>query len=221
MEEEMKNKKMELVFILDKSGSMSGLESDTIGGFNSLLEKQKDGKGDVSVTTVLFNDDYQLLHDHVSIHEVSPLTSDNYFVGGTTALLDAIGKTIHDLINLQKRRGRKHAANKVMIVIITDGLENSSREYSYRKIKELISTEQEKYGWEFLFLGANIDAAKVAGDVGIRKERATNYHADSKGTSLNYQVLSDAVKSVRENDTIDDHWNKRIEEDYKNRKGWD
>lgn len=217
----MKNKKMELVFILDKSGSMSGLESDTIGGFNSLLEKQKNGKGDVFVTTVLFNDDYQLLHDHVSIHEVSPLTSDNYFVGGTTALLDAIGKTVHDLISLQKRRGRKHAAKKVLIVIITDGLENSSREYSYRKIKELISTEQEKYGWEFLFLGANIDAAKVAGDVGIRKERATNYHADSKGTSLNYQVLSDAVKSARENDTIDDHWNKRIEEDYKNRKGWD
>lgn len=217
----MKNKKMDLVFILDKSGSMSGLESDTIGGFNSLLEKQKDGLGEVFVTTVLFNDDYQLLQDHVSIHEVSPLTSDDYFVGGTTALLDAIGKTIHDLIKVQKRRGRKHAAKKVMIVIITDGLENSSREYSFRKIKELISTEQEKYGWEFLFLGANIDAAKVAGDVGIREERATNYHADSKGTNLNYQVLSDAVKSVRENNTIDAHWNKSIEEDYKNRKGWD
>lgn len=217
----MKSKKMELVFILDKSGSMSGLESDTIGGFNSLLEKQKNGKGEVSVTTVLFNDDYQMLHDHISIQKISPLTPKDYFVGGTTALLDAIGKTIHDLIEVQKRRGRKHAAEKVMIVIITDGLENSSREYSYRKIKELISTEQEKYGWEFLFLGANIDAAKVASDVGIRKERAANYHADSKGTSLNYQVLSDAVHSVREKNTIDDHWKNSIEEDYKNRKGWD
>lgn len=217
----MKNKKMELVFILDKSGSMSGLESDTIGGFNSLLEKQKDGLGEVSVTTVLFNDDYQLLHDHVSISEVSPLTPKNYFVGGTTALLDAIGKTIHDLIKVQRKRGRKHSAKKVLIVIITDGLENSSREYSYSKIKKLISIEQEKYGWEFLFLGANIDAAKVANDVGIRRERATNYHADSRGTSLNYKVLSDAVQSVRENNTIDDQWNKSIKEDYKNRKGWD
>jgi len=217
----MKNGKMELVFILDKSGSMSGLEADTIGGFNSLLEKQKEGQGEVAVTTILFNDDYQRLHDHISIHEVSPLTPNNYFVGGTTALLDAIGKTIHDLIKVQKRRGRKHAAKKVMIVIITDGLENASREYSYKNIKELISTEQEKYGWEFLFLGANIDAAKVASDVGIRKERATNYHADSRGTNLNYQVLSDAVKSVRESNTIDEHWKKSIEEDYKNRKGWD
>jgi len=217
----MKKGKMEFVFILDKSGSMSGLESDTIGGFNSLLEKQKEGQGEVAVTTILFNDNYQRLHDHVSIHEVTPLTSKNYFVGGTTALLDAIGKTIHDLIRVQKRCGRKHAAKKVMIVIITDGLENASREYSYKKIKELISTEQEKYGWEFLFLGANIDAAKVASDVGIRKERATNYHADSKGTTLNYQVLSDAVKSVRESNTIDAHWKKSIEEDYKNRKGWD
>lgn len=217
----MKNEKMELVFILDKSGSMSGLERDTIGGFNSLLKEQRNGVGQVAVTTILFNDSYHRLHNRLPIDEVAPLTANDYHVGGSTALLDAIGKTIHDLIGVQKSHGRKKSAKKVLFVIITDGLENSSREYSYDRVRELISIEQEKYGWEFLFLGANIDAVKVARDVGIRKERAANYHADSKGTNLNYHVLSEAVKSVRMNDRVEDNWKLSIEKDYNNRKGWD
>lgn len=214
----MMNNKMELVFILDKSGSMRGLESDTIGGFNSLLEKQKQKEGSVNVTTVLFSNEYEKIHDRVPIQQVSPLTLEDYFIGGSTALLDAIGITINDLIKVQKRKSKKEVADKVLVVIITDGRENASQEYTYRRIKKLIEFEEEKYGWEFLFLGANIDAAKMADNVGIRRERATNYHSDKKGTSLNFEVLNKTIINVRETNRVDDQWKRTIEKDYKNRK---
>jgi len=176
---------------------------------------------DVTVTTILFNDHYQGIHDRVPIQHVRPLTQNDYIIGGRTALLDAIGITINDLIKVQKKAGRKKSASKVLFVIITDGMENSSREYTYNRIKKLIGVEEEKYGWEFLFLGANIDAAKMADNVGIRRERAVNYHADKRGTSLNFEVLNDTIINVRETNMIDDQWKKTIQEDYNNnREDW-
>ncbi len=210
-------KKTELVFILDRSGSMSGLESDTIGGYNSMLKNQKAEKGVAFVTTVLFDDEYTLVHDGVSIDQIKPLSKKEYYVRGTTALLDAVGKTVNNLIHRIKNTKKVDQADKVMFVIITDGMENSSKDYSYQKVKSLIDYQKENYGWEFVFLGANIDAIKTAASFGIDQDRAVSYHSDSIGTKLNYQVVSDLVSNVRQAREIDKSWKKDIEEDYKKR----
>ncbi|MDN7247017.1 vWA domain-containing protein [Planococcus shenhongbingii] len=207
----------ELVFILDKSGSMGGLESDTIGGFNALLAKQKKEPGDVKVTTVLFNHDYELLHDRLPITGISPMTEEEYEVGGTTALLDAIGSTINKIGNVQKRTSEDQRADKVMFVITTDGMENASCEYNYKKIKSMISHQKELYNWEFLFMGANIDAVKTAGDFGIAEDFAVNYHADEAGTQLNYKVMSETISSFRRGKQVDRTWKKDIEVDFDKR----
>ena len=192
----MKNNLTELVFILDKSGSMAGLELDTIGGFNSMLSKQRGIDGECRITTVLFDNQYQLLHDRIDIQAVSPMTEREYQVGGSTALLDAIGRTIHKLVGVQKNTAEEYRAENVMFVIITDGEENSSREYSAQKVKALIEAEK-KYGWEFIFLGANIDAVETAGRFGITADRAVDYVPDSAGTELNFQMMSEAVAAFR------------------------
>jgi len=215
----MKKGLTELVFILDKSGSMGGLEKDTIGGYNSMLEKQKAVPGECLITTVLFDNDYELLHDRIDIRAVSPITEKEYAVGGSTALLDAIGRTIHKIGNAQMNTADDYRAEKVMFVIITDGEENSSREYSAEKVKAQIQRQKEKYDWEFIFLGANIDAVETAGRFGIAPDRAQNYHADSEGTALNFRVMSEAVATFRECKEMPTGWNAEIEKDYKRRGG--
>lgn len=213
----MKTKTTELVFILDKSGSMAGLEKDTIGGFNALIDKQRKLPGDVRVTTVLFNQGYELLHDRISLEGISPLTEMDYEVGGTTALLDAVGSTIQKISNVQKGTLQEQRADKVMFVITTDGMENSSREYNYKKIHEMIAMKKNSADWEFIFLGANIDAVATARQFGVDEEFAVEYHADAEGTQLNYKVLSEAVTSFRTGKSIDRSWKKDIEKDYNSR----
>lgn len=214
----MKKGLTELVFILDKSGSMSGLEKDTIGGFNSMLTKQQELDQECFITTVLFDNNYELLHDRINLKAVSPLTNKEYSIGGSTALLDAIGKTINKLISVQKHTAQEYQAEKVMMIIITDGEENSSREYSADKIKSLIENQKTKYGWEFIFLGANIDSVETASAIGIDADRATNYHADKAGVSVNYMAMSDVVKNVRTKGSINKDWKKKILSDYEKRK---
>jgi len=213
----MKKELTELVFILDKSGSMSGLEADTIGGFNAMLEKQKAVEGECRITTVLFDDRYYILHDRINIQIVSPITGEEYFVGGSTALLDAIGKTIHKIGNAQKYTTSDLRADKVMFVIITDGAENASREYSAEKVKAQIKRQKEKYGWEFIFLGANIDAVETADRFGIGANRAVKYCADSSGTNLNFTVINAAAAEFREKSTISENHLEEIRRDMKNR----
>ncbi|MCQ2406274.1 MAG: VWA domain-containing protein [Oscillospiraceae bacterium] len=193
----MKKGLTELVFILDKSGSMSGLESDTIGGFNSMLKKQQELDGECRITTVLFDNDYELLHDRVDVNALSPMTENEYRVGGSTALIDAIGRTMDKIIRVQKSVSEEYRAEKVVFVIITDGMENSSREYSSAKVKKMIEHETEKYGWEFMFLGANIDAVETGSRLGIRKERAVEYVSDSIGTANTYCVVNEAISQLR------------------------
>ncbi len=194
----MKKGLVELVFILDRSGSMSGLEADTIGGFNSMIIKQKKCEGDVFVSTVLFNDEAEVLHDRVDISKVEPMNDNQYFVRGCTALLDAIGGAIHHIGNVQKYAKEEDRPEKTLFIITTDGMENASKRYSYKEIKKKIERQKERYNWEFLFLGANIDAIKVAGRFGINANRAANYKCDSKGTQLNYEVLSETVTRMRQ-----------------------
>ncbi len=194
--------KTELVFILDKSGSMHGLEQDTIGGFNSMLQKQKELDGECRITTVLFDNRYELLHDRIDIRAVSPMTEKEYQVGGTTALLDAIGRTVQKLVSVQKNTAKEYRADRVLFVIITDGQENASQEYSSNKVKGLIQLEKEKYGWEFVFLGANIDAAETAGRLGISRDRAVDYVPDGAGTALNFQMMSETVAAFRETGAV-------------------
>jgi uncharacterized protein YegL len=215
----MKKGLTELVFILDKSGSMSGLESDTIGGFNSMLAKQKAVDGECFVTTVLFNNGYELVHDRIDIKAISPMTDKEYQVGGTTALLDAIGRTINKISNAQKHTAEEYRAEKVMFVIITDGLENSSREYSVDKVKALIERQKEKYAWEFVFLGANIDAVETAGKFGISADRAMDYLADSEGTNLNFKMIGEAIMAFRKSGKVDESCFDKIRDDVKQRGG--
>lgn len=213
----MKKGLTELVFILDKSGSMSGLEKDTIGGYNAMLKEQKSVIGECHITTVLFDNRYELLHDRIDMRAISPITEKEYKVGGTTALLDAIGKTINKIGNAQKHTAYEYRAEKVMFVIITDGEENSSLEYSSHKVKSQIENQKEKYGWEFIFLGANIDAVETASKFGISADRAQNFHADDEGIELNYTVMSKAITSLRESNAIPDDWNEKIRKDFKRR----
>lgn len=209
----------EIVFILDRSGSMSGLEKDTIGGFNSLVEKQKKEKGKAYISTVLFDNHSQVLHDRVSVDKINPMTDKDYFVRGSTALLDAIGGAIHHIGNVHKYARAEDRPDKTLFIITTDGMENASRVYTYDKVKEMINRQKEKYGWEFLFLGANIDAVTTASMFGIERDRAVDYHSDSKGTALNYEVLSDAISHMRTcSAPLKKNWKKKIEEDFSNRK---
>lgn len=194
----MKKNLTELVFILDKSGSMSGLEKDTIGGFNSMLDQQSKVDGECVITTVLFDNRYELLHDRIDIRAVQPITGKEYFVCGSTALLDAIGRTIHKIDTAQKNTTEDYRAEKVMFVIITDGEENASRHYSSMQIREMIQRQKERYGWEFIFLGANIDAVETAGRFGIDADRAVDYVPDSEGTELNFRIMSQTVATFRE-----------------------
>lgn len=214
----MKKGLTELVFILDRSGSMSGLEDDTIGGYNSLLERQKKEDGEAAITTVLFDDKYELLHDRINLNGVAPITDREYFVRGCTALLDAVGKTISKIGNVQKNTTDSERAEKVLFVITTDGMENASREYNYEKIKAMIERQKTRHGWEFIFLGANIDAVQTAARFGIDEDRAANYHADREGTQLNYKVVSEAVSSFRASRPITEDWKKQIDEDFKTRR---
>lgn len=213
----MKNNLTELVFILDRSGSMMGLEEDTIGGFNSMIQKQKREAGEALVSTVLFDNESRVIHDRVSIQAVSPLTRRDYEVGGCTALLDAVGGAIRHIANVHKYARREDVPERTLFVITTDGMENASRFYSYEKVKEMIAAQKEKHGWEFLFLGANIDAVETAGRFGIGADRAANYCCDSRGTQLNYEVLGETVALFRCNAPIAEDWKKRIDQDYEKR----
>jgi len=214
----MKNNITELVFILDRSGSMAGLESDTIGGFNSMLRKQKAEPGEALISTVLFDTETQVLHDRVPLERVQAMTERDYTVRGCTALLDALGGAIHHIGNVHKYAREEDRPEKTLFVITTDGMENASRRYSYEKVKEMITRQKEKYGWEFLFLGANIDAAREAARFGIDADRAANYHADSEGMNVIYETVSEAITQVRCCAApLSADWKQRVDEDYKKR----
>lgn len=220
----MRENLTEIVFILDRSGSMSGLESDTIGGFNSMIAKQQKEEGEAIVSTVLFDDETDVIHDRVAIGDVKKLTEEDYYVRGCTALLDAVGGAIHHIGNVHKYAREEDRPAKTLFVITTDGLENASRHYSFKDVKKLIKRQQEKYNWEFLFLGANIDAIEVAGNMGISRDRAANYNCDEVGTALNYQVLEAAVTRVRKCKAADmamtfagGAWKEDIDRDYEKR----
>ena len=210
----------ELVMILDRSGSMGGLEKDTIGGYNSMLEKQRREDGEVLVSTVLFDNDCEVLHDRVPIDKVEPITEKDYYVRGCTALLDAVGGAVHHIGNVHKYAREEDRPEKTIFIITTDGYENASRHYDFADVKRMVERQKEKYGWEFLFLGANIDAIEVAGRFGIQEDRAANYHSDHEGTVLNYDVMSDAVSEMRcSARPIGRQWKARIDEDFKKRGG--
>ncbi len=211
----MKKNLTEIVFILDRSGSMSGLEADTIGGFNSMLAKQKQEKGDALVSTVLFDNVCEVLHDRVEIGKIAPMTERDYTVRGCTALLDAIGGAIHHIGNVHKYARAEDVPEHTLFIITTDGMENASRNYTAEKVKQMIERQKTKYGWEFLFLGANIDAVETARHFGIAPDRAANYRCDSRGTALNFEVLSETISDVRMSAPISANWKKRIDEDYK------
>ncbi len=213
----MKKNLTELVFILDRSGSMSGLESDTIGGFNSMIEKQKKQDGECIVSTVLFDDESRVIHDRVSLDEIRPMTEDDYFVGGCTALIDAIGGAIHHIGNVHKYARPEDVPENTIFIITTDGQENASHRYSSDKVKQMIERQKEKYGWEFLFIGANIDAVETAKRYGIDRNRAVNYNADAQGTSVLYETVSKAVCNVRASKCMAENWSEDIDKDFKNR----
>ena len=213
----MKKNLTELVFILDRSGSMSGLEGDTIGGFNAMIEKQKKEPGEAYVSTVLFDNETEVIHDRVDLGKVELLTDRDYYVRGCTALLDAVGGAIHHIGNVHRYAREEDRPEKTLFIITTDGMENASRKYSYDRVKMMIQRQQDKYGWEFIFLGANIDAAKEAARFGIREECAANYHADSTGTAVIYEAMSEAVCNVRANKVMNKEWRRSIDADYQKR----
>ena len=211
------NNTTELVFILDRSGSMSGLESDTVGGFNSMLEKQKKEDGAALVSTVLFNSESVVLHDRADVHTIEPMTERQYTVGGCTALLDAIGDAVHHIGNVHKYAHPEDVPAHTLFVITTDGMENASRRYSAHDVRKLIERQKEKYGWEFLFLGANIDAVETAQTIGIAEDRAVDYRCDACGTALNYETLCETVSSVRAGKGVRKGWQRKIQADYQSR----
>ena len=210
----MKKNLTELVFILDRSGSMAGLEGDTIGGFNAMIEKQKREPGEALVSTVLFDNETQVIHDRLPLDRVSMMTKKEYFVRGCTALLDAVGGAIHHVGNIHKYAREEDRPEKTLVVITTDGMENASRRYDYDKVKRMIRRQKEKYGWEFLFIGANIDAVETAAQYGIGADRAVNYNADKEGTSVLYKAVANAVCSVRAKAPLCADWSSEINEDY-------
>lgn len=216
----MRKNLTEIVFILDRSGSMCGLEKDTIGGFNSLIQRQKQEEGTALVSTVLFDDNAEVLHDRVPIQQIQTMTEKEYYVRGCTALLDALGGAIHHIGNVHKYAREEDRPEKTLFIITTDGMENSSRKYSFDKVRRMVERQKSKYGWEFLFLGANIDAIDVARQCGIKADRAVQYECDARGTEVNYRVLSSAVSRVRKcsYDEVDEalgcDWKEEIEEDY-------
>ena len=218
----MNHNMTELVFILDKSGSMHGLEKDTIGGYNSMLEKQKAEEGSAHVTTVLFDTHVELLHDRLPLGCVKPLTEKEYSVGGKTALLDAVGTTIQRINEIQNAEPEESRAGKVIFVITTDGFENASRKFTYPILKNLIESQQKELGWEFMFLGANMDAVSEAGKLGIQPDRAASFVNDSIGIATNYASVSMAVSAMRaapKGKRIDSNWKEKIVEDFKKRSG--
>ncbi|MBQ8746452.1 MAG: VWA domain-containing protein [Clostridia bacterium] len=210
------NNVTEIVFILDKSGSMAGLESDTVGGFNSMIEKQRGVEGDTWVSTVLFDNVSTVLHDRIRLTDVPKMTEKEYSVGGCTALLDAVGGAIRHIANIHKYARPEDVPAKTVFVITTDGMENASRRYGYDDVRAMIETQKAR-GWEFLFLGANIDAAAEAKRFGIDATRAANYHCDGEGTALNYEVLSEAIATVRGGGGLKKNWKARIDADYQAR----
>ena len=207
----------ELVFILDRSGSMAGLESDTIGGFNAMLEKQRKEPGRALISTVLFDDASQVIHDRVDIQRIEPMTDRQYFVRGCTALLDAVGSAITHIRNVHKYAREEDRPEKTLFVITTDGMENASRHYSYDRLKEMIRQQQTR-GWEFLFLGANIDAAREAARFGIHRDCAADYHADKEGTAVIYEAVNQAVCAMRACQPMDSSWKRSVDKDYQSRK---
>ena len=213
----MKKNLTELVFILDRSGSMVGLEGDTIGGFNAMIEKQKREPGEALVSTVLFDNETQVIHDRLPLDRVSMMTEKEYFVRGCTALLDAVGGAIHHIGNIHKYAREEDRPEKTLVVITTDGMENASRRYDYDKVKRMIRRQKEKYGWEFLFLGANIDAAREAARFGIDADRAANYHADPVGTGVIYEAVNETVCSFRASRPMAASWKQKIDEDFRKR----
>ena len=214
----MKKNLTEIVFILDRSGSMAGLEGDTIGGFNAMIAKQQKEPGEALVSTVLFDNESTVIHDRVDIRKIQPMTDRDYYVRGCTALLDAVGGAIHHIGNVHKYAREEDRPEKTIFVITTDGMENASHKYSYSRVRKMIQQEKEKYGWEFLFLGANIDAAREAARFGITEDRAANYHADSKGTGVIYETMSDAIRHVRSCAApLSANWKNRVVEDYRKR----
>ncbi len=220
----MKKNITEIVFILDRSGSMGGLEADTIGGYNSLVEKQKaERDGEVYISTILFDDRSEVLHDRLPLEKLEPMTKKDYYVRGCTALLDALGGAIHHISKIHKKMKEEDRPTKTLFIITTDGQENSSRKYTYEKVKKLVEKQQKKHNWEFLFLGANMDAISEAGRFGIRADRAVNYECDSRGTAVNFNALSKAISCVRCCESVDlleealEEWDEDIQEDYKER----
>ena len=210
----MKKNLTEMVFILDKSGSMAGLEADTIGGFNSMIERQKQAEGEALVSTVLFSNNSTVIHDRVDVRKVEPMTDRQYFVGGGTALIDAIGGAIHHIANVHKYAREEDRPEHTVFVITTDGMENASHRYSSDEVKAMVRREKEQFGWEFLFLGANIDAVETAARFGIGRDRAVNFHSDSRGQTLNYKVVNEAVCQVRSNAPLGADWKDEIEADF-------
>ena len=210
----MKNNITELVFILDRSGSMAGLESDTIGGFNAMIEKQKKQDGECYVSTVLFDNESEVLHDRVKLSEIRPMTDRDYTVRGCTALIDALGGAIHHIGNVHKYARPEDVPENTMFIITTDGMENASHRYTSDRVKAMIERQKEKYGWEFLFIGANIDAVETAARYGIGRDRAVNYNADKEGTSIVYESVANVVCNVRANACVDENWSSNINEDY-------
>ncbi len=214
----MKKNLTEIVYILDRSGSMTGLEADTIGGFNSMIKKQRQVEGNALLSTILFDDRIEVLHDRADLQTVAPLTEKDYYVRGSTALLDAVGGAIHHIGNIHKYAREEDIPEHTLFIITTDGMENASRRYSRDKVRAMIEHEKTKYGWEFLFLGANIDAVDVAGSIGITEDCSVSYHSDSVGTRLNFDVVSDAICDVRNSSPLQRDWKMRIEDDYRKRK---
>ena len=213
----MNDKLTEIVFILDRSGSMAGLEDDTVGGFNAMVEKQKKEEGEALLSAVLFNHESAVLYDRVDIRKVEPMTDRQYSVGGCTALLDAIGGAVHHIANVHKYAREEDRPAKTVFVIITDGMENASRRYGSDEVQRMVKHEREKYGWEFLFLGANMDAIAAARSFGIRDDRAVRYKSDRGGTALNYDVVGEAVSCLRRENAIRADWRAPIEADVKKR----
>lgn len=214
----MKKNLTEIVFILDRSGSMSGLEKDTIGGYNGMLKKQRKEKGEAIISTVLFDGECEVIHDRVSIDKIKDITEKEYCVRGYTALLDAVGGAIHHIGNVHKYARSEDVPEKTLFVITTDGMENASRLYTYDKVKSMIERQKEKYGWEFLFLGANIDSAQVGAQIGIDRDHTVDYYSDGVGTRLNYEAMSDAISHVRTcAGPLNPSWKEKIENDRKRR----